>query len=282
MATPLIPLQIERSRQDNIYKAVQSDNRVEKEESSAFSSEIEEKTLASSESGTFSYMEENKASVSSGSVASGAKTEPYVPGNSYSAPKEDTVESSHTSSSFSSRSSSAPLSSESSPSQYSSAAQTSSKTQAIWPVWPNQESSRPVSSVPQTSSAGSSNMLDYAGQVVKLVNQERAKEGLSPLSISQPAKQAAQVRAREIENSFSHTRPNGTSFSTALKEQGVNYRTAGENIAWGQKTPEQVVQGWMNSPGHRANIMNANFTSIGVGYYRNASGINYWTQLFIG
>ena len=55
---------------------------------------------------------------------------------------------------------------------------------------------------------------------------------------------------------------------------------SGENIAWGQKTPEEVMKGWMNSEGHRANILNKNYTSIGVGYYQNAGGVNYWTQIF--
>lgn len=89
-----------------------------------------------------------------------------------------------------------------------------------------------------------------------------------------------QVRAVETKTLFSHTRPDGSSFSTALKEQGVSYRGAGENIAWGQKTPEQVMEGWMNSAGHRANIMNEKYTSLGVGYYQSETGVNYWTQLF--
>ena len=72
----------------------------------------------------------------------------------------------------------------------------------------------------------------------------------------------------------------GSSFATALKEQNVSYRSAGENIAWGQKTPEQVMEAWMNSDGHRANILNAKFTKIGVGQYRDAAGRNYWVQLF--
>lgn len=122
--------------------------------------------------------------------------------------------------------------------------------------------------------------LTFAEQVVKLVNEERAKAGLSALSIDTNVEAAAQVRAREIKQSFSHTRPNGTQFSTALKEQGVSYRGAGENIAWGQKSPEAVMQAWMNSDGHRANILNSNFTTIGVGYYQDANGTNYWTQLF--
>lgn len=122
----------------------------------------------------------------------------------------------------------------------------------------------------------------FIKRVVELVNMERAKEGLSPLNVDENVQAAAMVRAKECEQSFSHTRPNGSSFSTALKEQGVSYRRAGENIAWGQKTPEEVVVAWMNSSGHRANIMNPNFTSIGVGYYENARGTDYWCQLFIG
>ena len=129
---------------------------------------------------------------------------------------------------------------------------------------------------------GQINQDDAAAQVVNLVNEERAKAGLSPLTADRSVTSAAQRRAREIETNFSHTRPNGSSFSTALSEAGVNYRSSGENIAYGQTSASSVMQGWMNSPGHRANILNANFTAIGVGYYRNAAGINYWTQLFIG
>ena len=131
-------------------------------------------------------------------------------------------------------------------------------------------------SVPDTDTENAS----FVRQVVNLVNQERAKAGLSPVTADTSIQAAAQVRAKEIEKSFSHTRPDGSSFSTALTQQGVTYRGSGENIAWGQKTPEQVMNGWMNSDGHRANILNKNFTKIGVGYYQNASGTNYWTQLF--
>lgn len=128
--------------------------------------------------------------------------------------------------------------------------------------------------VPDTST------LSYAEQVVKLVNAERAKAGLSVLTMQTNITAAANVRAKEIKQSFSHTRPNGSSFSSALKEQGVAFRSSGENIAWGQKTPEQVMQGWMNSDGHRANILNKNFNKIGVGYYQDEKGINHWVQLF--
>ena len=120
----------------------------------------------------------------------------------------------------------------------------------------------------------------FIKEVVALVNAERAKEGLSPLTIDVNVQAAAQVRAQECEQLFSHTRPDGSSFSTALKEQNVSYRRAGENIAWGQKTPEAVMNAWMNSSGHRANIMNSQFTTIGVGYYVNANRTPYWCQLF--
>lgn len=120
----------------------------------------------------------------------------------------------------------------------------------------------------------------YVLRVVELVNEARAEAGLKPVALAEDVTAAAQVRAVEIVTSFSHTRPNGTSCFTALEEAGVNYRGAGENIAWGQRTPEEVMAGWMNSAGHRANILNANFTTIGVGYYQNASGVNYWTQMF--
>ena len=120
----------------------------------------------------------------------------------------------------------------------------------------------------------------FAMQVIELVNQERAKEGLSVLVYDAGIEKAALVRAKETEKSFSHTRPDGRTFSTALTEAGVTFRGAGENIAYGQRTPEQVMEGWMNSPGHRANIMNKDYSKIGVGYYQNANGVNYWTQLF--
>lgn len=140
----------------------------------------------------------------------------------------------------------------------------------------------PSPEFPDQNQPGTDSSMDaYASRVVELVNAERAKAGLSPLSIHTQTVGAAQTRAKEIETSFSHTRPNGSSFSTALTAAGVSFRASGENIAYGQKSPEQVMESWMNSSGHRANILNANFTSIGVGHYKNAAGVDYWTQLFI-
>ena len=120
----------------------------------------------------------------------------------------------------------------------------------------------------------------YVTEVVRLVNAERAKAGLPALSMDRTVNAAAQVRAQEIVLSFSHTRPNGANCFTALREAGVNYRGAGENIAYGQSSAQAVVNAWMNSEGHRANILNANFTAIGVGHHvRN--GVHYWTQFFV-
>lgn len=130
-----------------------------------------------------------------------------------------------------------------------------------------------------SSDAGQEAMKSYVEQVVELVNMERAKVGLPALTMSQDLNNAAQIRAVETVQSFSHTRPDGSSFSSVLKENGISFRGAGENIAWGQRTPEAVVNAWMNSEGHRANILNKNFTSIGVGYYLNGS-TPYWAQLF--
>ena len=112
------------------------------------------------------------------------------------------------------------------------------------------------------------------------MNIERSKAGLSALSTNSTLTAAEDKRAQETKQSFSHTRPNGSSFSTVLKEFNISYRTAGENIAYGQRTPQEVVTGWMNSPGHRANILNANFGKIGIGVYQASNGTIYWTQLF--
>lgn len=120
----------------------------------------------------------------------------------------------------------------------------------------------------------------FAAEVVKLVNEQRKQAGLSELSVNTNISSAALTRAKEIEKSFSHTRPNGTNFGTVLTENNVSFKGSGENIAWGQTTPQQVMEGWLNSPGHRANILNPKFTSIGVGHYQNSKGVNYWTQLF--
>lgn len=142
------------------------------------------------------------------------------------------------------------------------------------------ETSKPDVEEGTTAASGETEDKSFAEQVVDLVNQERAKAGLEKLTLDKNIEAAALVRAKEIEVSFSHTRPDGSSFSSVLKEHNISYRGAGENIAWGQTSPEAVMNAWMNSEGHRANILNANFTKIGVGYYQNSAGRKFWTQLF--
>lgn len=119
-------------------------------------------------------------------------------------------------------------------------------------------------------------------QVIAIVNQERVKAGLAPLTYDEQISYAATQRSYEMaQNSyFEHARPDGRICFTVMKEYGIPYWNAGENIAWGQKTPEYVMYRWMNSPGHRANILRAEYTKIGVGIARDAKGRLYWTQLF--
>ena len=116
------------------------------------------------------------------------------------------------------------------------------------------------------------------GQVAALVNAERAKAGLSPLTLDTELSANAAVRAQEIVEKFDHTRPDGSKFSTAVT---IEWRTVGENIAYGQSSPEAVMNAWMNSSGHRANILNADFDKIGVGVVRSGGRL-YWVQLFAG
>ncbi len=119
----------------------------------------------------------------------------------------------------------------------------------------------------------------YITRITELVNVQRAAAGLSPVTASSVLSAAADVRAREIVSNFSHYRPNGTYFNTVLDQRGISYNGAGENIAYGYDTPERVMTEWMNSAGHRANILDARYTKLGVGYY-TVGGVKYWTQLF--
>ncbi len=117
----------------------------------------------------------------------------------------------------------------------------------------------------------------YRQEVLRLVNAERAKEGLAPLAYFTDGQGAADVRTAEILNTFSHTRPNGESCFTVLDDLGYRYYTCGENIAKGYTTPAQVVEAWMNSEGHRRNILDPDFTHLAVGYGEG----NCWVQLFV-
>ena len=126
-----------------------------------------------------------------------------------------------------------------------------------------------------------SSVSAYEAEVVRLVNDVRRENGLSPLTQDWQLSRVARYKSQDMKDKgyFSHTSPTyGTPFQM-MKSFGINYKTAGENIAKGYTTPQSVVNGWMNSPGHRANILNPSFTHIGVGYVQSG---NYWTQMFIG
>ncbi|QDQ02166.1 SafA/ExsA family spore coat assembly protein [Lysinibacillus fusiformis] len=117
-------------------------------------------------------------------------------------------------------------------------------------------------------------------EVVKLVNVERAKAGLPALKEDWELSRVAKYKSQDMHDKkyFSHTSPTYGSPFAMMKSYGITYKSAGENIAMGQRSAAEVVKAWMNSEGHRANIMSKNFTHIGVGYV--AEG-NYWTQMFV-
>lgn len=120
----------------------------------------------------------------------------------------------------------------------------------------------------------------YAGEVFRLTNIERANAGLEPLSMMSNLTQTAVVRANEIIQHFAHDRPDGSDCFTAFDDNGVSYSMAGENIAMGQRSPSEVVRAWMESPGHRENIMNGDFGHLGVGVAMDSNGRLYWAQNF--
>ena len=142
--------------------------------------------------------------------------------------------------------------------------------------------SEPAPSEPEpVESAPVAGVSDYAQRILELVNIHRANAGLAPLTLNAELCSNANVRAVEIVNCFDHTRPDGNPFYTAIT---VSYWCAGENIAAGFITPEEVVEGWMNSPGHRANILYPDYTQLGIGYYYDPGSYYtyHWVQLFAG
>ena len=130
-------------------------------------------------------------------------------------------------------------------------------------------------------SAGQSSMTS---QVVNLVNSERAAQGLTALQKDSRLAALAQQKAEDMAKNqyFSHTSPTYGSAFDMLKAAGYSYKTAGENIAMGQKSAASVMDGWMHSSGHRANILHTSYEKIGVGYAVSADGMPYWVQIFAG
>ncbi len=120
----------------------------------------------------------------------------------------------------------------------------------------------------------------YENEVIKLVNAERAKKGLSKLSTNSKLAAASDKRAKEISQKFSHTRPNGKSCFTVLGEYGIKYTCCGENIAYNYSSAaKDVMNMWMNSKGHKDNILSSKYKNIGVGLYVK-DGRYYWVQIF--
>ncbi len=137
---------------------------------------------------------------------------------------------------------------------------------------------------PVETTAASQQVTDYAEIICSTVNDIRASYGLSELSTTPLLIDLSTVRAQELVVSFSHTRPNGESCSSALREGGVSYSFMAENIAAGRADPISTVDQWMNSEGHRANILGENYTHIGIGYYYDPSGayVHYWSMFLVG
>lgn len=126
-----------------------------------------------------------------------------------------------------------------------------------------------------------SSVVNYENEVIRLVNEIRVKNGLKALTADWELSRVARYKSQDMKDNkyFSHTSPVYGSPFDMIKNFGISYRTAGENIAKGQSTPQAVVNAWMNSSGHRVNILNSSYTRIGVGYVAEGK---YWTQMFIG
>lgn len=135
---------------------------------------------------------------------------------------------------------------------------------------------------PENNNGNTVSNSEYETKVLGLVNNERAKNGLSALTLDSSLSTVARNHSYDMakNNFFDHTNLSGQSPFDRLKAAGISYSSAGENIAAGQSTPQEVVNAWMNSSGHRANILNVNYTKMGVGYYNGGSRTHYWTQLF--
>jgi uncharacterized YkwD family protein len=142
------------------------------------------------------------------------------------------------------------------------------------------------SSVEKTTTSNptvsSTSNMSYEKQVVQLVNVERQKAGLSSLTLDSSISNVARKKSQDMasNNYFAHQSPTYGSAGDMLKQFGVSYSAWGENIASGQRSPEAVVNAWMNSEGHKANILSSDFSKIGVGYAVNSNGTPYWTQMF--
>lgn len=131
--------------------------------------------------------------------------------------------------------------------------------------------------------ADNAELLPVEKEVFQLVNQEREKHGLNPLQLDTNVSKVADKKSQDMKEKhyFNHQSPTYGSPFEMLQQHGVEFQAAGENIAAGQKTATEVMNGWMNSEGHRANILNPDYTHIGIGYIQGGDYGTYWTQMFI-
>lgn len=128
-----------------------------------------------------------------------------------------------------------------------------------------------------------SNIVAEENQVIRLVNIQRSRQGLNPLAKNTSLSTVARYKSQDMINKhyFSHMSPTYGSPFKMMETFGIRFSAAGENIAMGQKTAAEVMVAWMNSPGHRANILSPAYTQIGVGLAVDKYGTHYWTQQFI-
>ncbi|MEH7238751.1 CAP domain-containing protein [Bacillus sp. JJ1562] len=149
------------------------------------------------------------------------------------------------------------------------------------PAPQNRQPATQPAPAPAPAPAPTAGISNFERQVIDLTNAQRTKNGLPALKADTALSKVAKTKSNDMQqkNYFSHTSPTYGSPFDMMRDMGVSYRTAGENIAKGQASPDAVVNAWMNSEGHRKNILNPNFTHIGVGHQTNG---NYWTQMFIG
>ncbi|CAH2464904.1 CAP domain-containing protein [Bacillus sp. S4] len=154
------------------------------------------------------------------------------------------------------------------------------KPEAQKPVENNNTQNETQKPAEQKPAEEAKSLSEFEQRVVELTNAERTKQGLPALQIDTELSKVARAKSEDMQknNYFDHNSPTYGSPFDMMKKFGISYTSAGENIAQGQRTPEEVVQAWMNSTGHRANILNSGFTHIGVGYVESG---NYWTQQFI-
>ena len=131
------------------------------------------------------------------------------------------------------------------------------------------------------SSKKESEETDWKNEMLEQINAARKKAGVSELKLDDKLCEAAQIRADECLEQYDHTRPDGRKFTTVLEEVGIKYGYWGENINEKQETVDSTMKSWMNSKGHKANILKKELNTVGFGRAKDSKGRYYWVQLFI-